>query len=133
MINSSGKNLFPAKIESAVLQASPLIAHVCAIGDRRRYVTALIVLDPERLRSFAQERGLAGTHTELVAAPDVQAAIGRAVDAGNERLARVEQIRAWAVLEDVWEPGGIELTNTLKLRRSAIDEKYAAVIEKLYA
>jgi long-subunit acyl-CoA synthetase (AMP-forming) len=132
MINSSGKNLFPAKIESALLQASPLLAHVCAIGDRRRYVTALIVLDPERLQSFARERGLAGRHAELVAAPEVRAEIERAVGAGNERLARVEQVRAWAVLEDVWEPGGIELTNTLKLRRSAIDEKYAAVIETLY-
>jgi long-subunit acyl-CoA synthetase (AMP-forming) len=92
----------------------------------------LIVLDPERLQSFARERGLAGRHAELVAAPEVRAEIERAVGAGNERLARVEQVRAWAVLEDVWEPGGIELTNTLKLRRSAIDEKYAAVIETLY-
>jgi long-subunit acyl-CoA synthetase (AMP-forming) len=133
MINSSGKNLFPAKIENAVLQASPLLAHVCAIGDRRRYVTALITLDPDRLRTFAQERGLPVTHAELVAAPEVRAEIERAVASGNGRLARVEQVRAWAVLDDVWEPGGIEVTNTLKLRRSAIDERYADVIETLYA
>jgi long-chain acyl-CoA synthetase len=133
MINSSGKNLFPAKIENAVLQSSSLLGHVCAIGDRRRYVTALIVLDPERLRTFAQQYGLAGSHAELVAAPEVRAEIERAVSAGNERLARVEQVRGWAILEDVWEPGGVELTNTMKLRRSAIDEKYAALIETLYA
>jgi long-subunit acyl-CoA synthetase (AMP-forming) len=133
MINSSGKNLFPVKIENAILQASPLLAHVAAIGDRRRFVTALIVLDPERLEAFASEHGLSGTRAELVADPEVQAAVERAVAAGNERLARVEQVRAFKVLDAEWMPGSVELTNTLKLRRAAIDEKYARDIEALYA
>jgi long-subunit acyl-CoA synthetase (AMP-forming) len=132
MINSSGKNLFPVKIENAILQASPLLAHVAAIGDRRRYVTALIVLDPERLQELASEHGLTGTRAELVAAPVVQAAVERAVAAGNERLARVEQVRAFKVLDADWTPGSVELTNTLKLRRAAIDEKYGREIELLY-
>jgi long-subunit acyl-CoA synthetase (AMP-forming) len=133
MINSSGKNLFPVKIESVIMQGSPLLGYVAAIGDRRRYVTALIVLDPEKLREFAVEHELDGTHAELVATPEVQAEVERAVAAGNARLARVEQVRAWKVLDAEWKPGSAEMTNTLKLRRAAIDEKYAAEIEALYA
>jgi long-subunit acyl-CoA synthetase (AMP-forming) len=129
MINSSGKNLFPAKIEAAIKEGAPLLAHVAVIADRRRYVAALIVLDPQELAA----RGLSGPRAEAIADPAVQAEVERAVAAGNERLARVEQIRAWAILDADWQPGGPELTNTLKLRRSAIDERYAGVIESLYA
>jgi long-chain acyl-CoA synthetase len=133
MINSSGKNLVPVKIESAVLQASPLIAHVAAIGDRRRFVTALIALDRRELEVFARRAGLRGEPAALVASAEVQAEVARAVALGNERLARVEQIRGWTVLASEWIPGGEEVTNTLKLRRARIDEKYAAEIEALYA
>jgi long-chain acyl-CoA synthetase len=133
MINSSGKNLFPIKIENAILQASSLLAHVVAIGDRRRFVTALIVLDPDRLSEFAAEHGLTGARPELLSDPAVQAEVASAVQAGNSRLARVEQVRVWTILDAVWTPGGVELTNTMKLRRAAIDEKYSQEIEALYA
>jgi long-chain acyl-CoA synthetase len=133
MINSSGKNLFPVKIENAVLQTSALIAHVAAIGDRRRFVTALIVLDPAELVAFAARTGLSGERAELLASAAVQAEIAAAIAAGNERLSRVEQIRGWTVLDTEWPPGGEEVTNTMKLRRGKIDEKYAKEIEALYA
>jgi long-subunit acyl-CoA synthetase (AMP-forming) len=133
MINSSGKNLFPAKIEAALKEASPLLGHVASIGDRRRFVAALIVLDPAELRAFADKHGLEGDHAELVAAPEVQAEVQRAVAEGNEKLARVEQVRAYKVLDVEWVPGGEEVTQTVKLRRKAIDEKYADDIEELYA
>jgi long-chain acyl-CoA synthetase len=132
MINSSGKNLFPAKIEAAIAESSPLIGYIASIGDRRRFVTALIALDGGGLRAFAANQGLEGTHAELAATPEVQAEIARAVAAGNEKLARVEQVRGWRVLDAEWHPGGEEVTNTMKLRRSAIDEKYAAEIDALY-
>jgi long-subunit acyl-CoA synthetase (AMP-forming) len=133
MINSSGKNLFPAKIEAAINEASPLIGHVAAIGDRRRYVTALIVVDPAALRAFAERSGLHGDDAELIASAEVQAEVERAVAEGNAKLSRVEQVRAWKVLDADWQPGGDEVTNTMKLRRKSIDEKYAAEIEALYA
>jgi long-chain acyl-CoA synthetase len=133
MINSSGKNLFPVKIEATVHQASPLIAHVATIADRRRWVTALIVLDAAALRTFADERGLEGDHSALVHSSEVRAEIDRAIAAANERLARVEQIRGWTIVDGDWEPGGEELTNTLKLRRANIDAKYAELIEAMYA
>lgn len=133
MINSSGKNLFPVKIEQTIMQTSPLLGQVAAIGDRRRWVTALIVLDPEQLQTFAGEHGLSGSHAELSAAPEVLAEVERAVAAGNERLARVEQVRSYRVLGEVWTPGSEVLTNTLKLRRTAIDEKYKPIIDALYS
>ena len=133
MINSSGKNLFPAKIEAAIAESSPLIGYIATIGDRRRFVTALITIDPVGLRAFAAQHGLDGTHAALAAMPEVQAEIARAVAAGNEKLARVEQVRGWTVLDVEWHPGGEEVTSTMKLRRKAIDEKYAAEIEALYA
>ena len=133
MINSSGKNLSPVKIESAVAQASPLIGHVATIADRRRWVTALIVLAPDVLVAFAAEHALVGERAQLVAAPQVVAEVARAVAVANQRLARVEQVRGWTILDAEWAPGGEELTNTLKLRRSRIDEKYAAQIEAMYA
>jgi long-subunit acyl-CoA synthetase (AMP-forming) len=133
MINSSGKNLFPAKIEAAIKDASPLIGHVASIGDRRRYVTALIVLDPAELQAFAQRRGLPSGRSELLEAPEVRAEVERAVAEGNAKLSRVEQVRAWTVLDADWQPGGDEVTQTMKLRRKRIDEKYAEQIEALYA
>jgi long-subunit acyl-CoA synthetase (AMP-forming) len=117
MINSSGKNLFPTKIEAAVKEASPLVAHVAAIADRRRFVSALVVPDREQLEAF----------------DDVQGEIERAIAEANTKLARVEQIRAFRVIDADWQPGGPELTNTMKLRRAAIEERYADVIEELYA
>lgn len=133
MINSSGKNLVPAKIEGAVGDASSLIGHVASIGDRRRFVTALIVLDAAELRAFAAREGLDGDHAALSAHPAVRAEVERAVAEGNARLSRVEQVRRYAVLPDVWTPGDAVVTNTVKLRRAVIAERYAEVIEAQYA
>jgi long-subunit acyl-CoA synthetase (AMP-forming) len=129
MINSSGKNLFPAKIEAAIKEGAPLLGHVVAIADKRRYVAALIVIDPDELRAAAAARGLRADRTE----PWVKAEVERAIAAGNARLSRVEQVRAWTILDAEWKPGGPEVTNTHKLRRGTIDERYAEQIEAMYA
>jgi long-subunit acyl-CoA synthetase (AMP-forming) len=123
IINAAGKNMSPANIEAKLKAASPLIAQVVAIGDRRPYNVALIVLDHETLAA----RGAAADD------PDTIAEIERAVASGNERLARVEQIKRFHVLDGEWAAGGDELTPTLKLKRRPIGEKYAAQIEALYA
>jgi long-chain acyl-CoA synthetase len=109
IITAGGKNIAPARVEAELKAASPLIAHACAVGDRRPYVTALLVLDPE-------------------ATGDVAAAVAKA----NERLARVEQVKRFTVLPGEWRPGGPELTPTQKLRRHAVLERYAAEIDAMY-
>lgn len=133
IINASGKNMSPANIENVLRTACPLVSAAIAIGDRRPHVTALFTLDPEAARAFAAQRGLADTSlAALAASPAVKAAVQQGVDAANARLSRVEHIRSWTILPHAWEPGGDELTPTLKLRRRFITAKYADEIERLY-
>jgi len=133
IINSSGKNISPAQIES-LLRAHPLIAQAVAIGDRRPYITALIVLDPEYLPVWARAKGLTrAAVADLADHPDLRAEITAAVSAANARLARPEQVKTFQVLPSTWTPESGELTPTLKLRRRVVQERYADVIDGLYA
>jgi len=134
IINAAGKNMSPAAIEGAVLAASLLIAQVVAVGDRRPYIVALIVLDPDAAAAFAAQHGITDPTPAILAAhPAIRAAIGAAVQEANGRLSRVEQIKRFAIVPAFWEPGGDEITPTMKLKRRAVTAKYADVIESLYA
>src|SRR5918999_4466473 len=128
IINSAGKNMSPAYIENVIKSKSPVIGHVVAIGDRRKYNTALIVLDEEGLRAFASAHGLEGSHADLCRAPEGRAVEARPLHAANVALARVEQIKTHRILDVTWVPGTDEVTTTMKLRRKAIGEKYAEEI-----
>jgi long-chain acyl-CoA synthetase len=133
IINSSGKNMSPANIEAAVRNSSPIIGHVCCIGDARPFNTALIVLDPEAARAVAAEAGDDAWRLEdIVGHPAVEAAVESAVEAANHRLARVEQIRRFRVLPDEWPADGDLVTPTLKLRRQEVLRRYRDIIEDLY-
>ncbi|MEA2672139.1 MAG: long-chain acyl-CoA synthetase [Chloroflexota bacterium] len=134
IINASGKNMSPANIETTLKTSSPLIGQAVCIGDRRPYNTALLVLDPDGAAAWAAAQGLEGATLQALAAEArLRAALEDAVAAANRRLSRVEQIKRFAVLPEAWEPGGDELTPTMKLKRRPIAEKYAAEIESLYA
>ncbi|WP_052669069.1 AMP-dependent synthetase/ligase [Nitriliruptor alkaliphilus] len=134
IINSGGKNMSPAQIESVVRNASPLIAQVCCIGDARPYNVALLVLDVDGAAAYAQSEGLEDRSLAAVAAqPGLRATIADAVQRANSQLSRVERIADFAILPEDWPPDGDELTPTMKLKRRAIADKHAAVIERLYA
>jgi long-chain acyl-CoA synthetase len=134
IINSAGKNMSPAMIEQAIKGGVPLIAQTIVIGDRRAYNVALIVLDRDGLEAFRRARGIAlSEFAALARHPGVLAAVAAAVEAGNGKLARVEQIKRHAVLDHDWAPGGDELTPTGKLKRKPIERRYASLIEELYA
>ena len=123
----------PANIESHVKSASPLIGQAAAIGDQRPYNVALIVLDPDFAPVWASQNGLEGKSvSELAAEDSCREAIQAAIDEANEKMARVEQIKKFTILEEEWMPGGDELTPTMKLKRKPIAEKYSAEIEELY-
>lgn len=133
IITAGGKNISPANLEAALVR-HPLVGQAIAIGDRRPYVTALIVLDPEVAPAWARARGLtAASVRDLASHPDVLAEIDRAVTAANEHFSRVEQIKRHTVLADEWTAAGGELTPTLKLKRRVIHAKYAGVVERMYA
>jgi long-subunit acyl-CoA synthetase (AMP-forming) len=115
IINAAGKNMSPANIEAKIKAADGLIAQAVAIGDRRPYNVALVVLDPE------------------LEAEDAEARVRAAIEQANAQLSRVEQIKKFHIVPGEWRPGGDELTPTMKLKRKPITEKYAEEIEALYA
>ena len=134
IISAAGKNMSPANIESHLKTASPLIGQAVAIGDKRPYNVALIVLDPDYAPVWAKKNGLEGESIENLAGEEkVAEAIQTAVDEANSKMARVEQIKKFTILESDWQPGGDELTPTMKLKRKPIDERYAKEIEALYS
>jgi long-subunit acyl-CoA synthetase (AMP-forming) len=134
IINAAGKNMSPANIENKLKAACPLIGIAVAIGDRRPYNTALIVLDPDAAAAFAAAHDLSDARpTALAAEPAVRREILAGIERANAKLSRVEQIKKHTILSHDWEPGGHELTPTMKLKRKPIAEKYAAEIEALYA
>jgi long-chain acyl-CoA synthetase len=119
IINAAGKNMSPANIEARLVESDPLIGQACVIGDGRPYNVALIVTDPTLAGSYPTGDAL-------------QAAVQAGVDRANARLARVEQIKRFAVLTSEWLPDSDELTPTMKLKRRPIAQKYAAQIDALY-
>ncbi|HET6319037.1 MAG TPA: AMP-dependent synthetase/ligase, partial [Chloroflexota bacterium] len=133
IITAGGKNIAPVAIEF-LLEQHPLIGQACAIGDRRPYVNALLVLDSERAPAWAREHGIASTSlVDLAREPKVLEEVQRAVDDANTHLARVEQVKRFRVLPAEWTARTGELTPTLKKRRNVILERNADVIEALYA
>jgi long-chain acyl-CoA synthetase len=133
IISSAGKNMSPANIESAIKGESSLIGQVMAIGDRRPYVTALITLDPEAVPVYAKRLGLDETSpAELAARPELRREIEQAIERGNQRLNRNEQVKKFTLLPVPWLPDSDELTPTAKLKRRPIQLKYAEQIEALY-
>src|SRR4051794_25829317 len=133
IINAAGKNMSPANIEAKVKTSSGLIGQAICIGDRRPYNVALITLDPDVAPGFASENGLSDDFAELASADAVIDEVQKGIDRANEQLARVEQIKKFRILPEDWEPGGDELTPTMKLKRKPIHEKYAEEIEALYS
>ena len=134
IISAAGKNMSPANIESHVKSSSSLIGQAIAVGDRRPYNVALITLDPDVVPGFASQHGLDPDDAEaLVNSKEVIDEVQRGIDQANEKLARVEGIKKFRVLPSDWQPGGDELTPTMKLKRKPIHAKYESEIEALYA
>jgi len=134
IISAAGKNMSPAGIEAHIKSASPLIGQAIAIGDARSYNVALIVLDGEYTPTWAMQNGVESSDVaDLVENEQVLAAVQEAIDAANAKMSRVEQIKKFKLLPEEWEPGGDELTPTMKLKRKPINEKYSEEIEALYA
>jgi long-chain acyl-CoA synthetase len=134
IINAAGKNMSPANIEGVIQVSCPLLGPVAVIGDDRPYLVALLTLDPDALAAYATKMGAADASPAALADdPGLRVLVEAGVKQANERLSRVEQIKNFAILPDVWEPGGGQLTPTMKLKRRPIAQHYAAEIDALYA
>jgi long-subunit acyl-CoA synthetase (AMP-forming) len=133
IITAGGKNISPANLE-AKLKAHPLIGTACVIGDRRPYLTALVVLDPDVAPAWATRQGIEDTSLDALAQNErVRDEVQQAVDRLNREVSQVEGIKKFTLLGEDWLPGGDELTPTMKLKRKPVAEKYAAEIEAMYS
>lgn len=133
IITAGGKNIAPQKIENQ-LKSSIFINDAVVIGDRRRFVSALLVLDEDNVTHWAMERQLSyTTYTDLTQNEEVIELIEEEVAKVNKTLARVESIRKFIILpKRLYHEDG-EVTATLKVKRSSIEQQYANEIEELYA
>ena len=134
LVNEAGKNLAPANIEMAIQASSALIDQVVAIGEARPYVAALVVLDQDAVAAQAAALGVTdGSVAAFAQSREAREMLAAAVREGNAKLSRVEQIKRFLIVGTPWDPGGDELTPTMKLKRKPIAEKYSAEIDNLYA
>jgi long-chain acyl-CoA synthetase len=133
IITAGGKNISPANLESA-LKGIPLVGQAAAIGDGRRFISAILVLDPEVAPAWAAANGLPQLPLrELASDPAVIAEVQRGVDEANRRFAQVEQIKRFRLIGEEWLPGSELLTPTSKLKRRGVNAVYGPLIEELYA
>jgi long-chain acyl-CoA synthetase len=132
IITAGGKNVTPSEWENE-LKFSPYVTDAVVIGDRRAYLTVLIMIDQENVERYAQDHDVPfSNYASLTRAPAVQALIQREVDKVNAKFARVEQIKAFRLIETQLTAEDEELTPTMKLKRSFVQKKYAPLIESMY-
>lgn len=133
IITAGGENISPSLIQM-LLGRSPYISQAVVIGDKRRFISALITLSEEAIRPWAVENGLGElSMAELSQNDQVRALIEQAVADANDSLARVQQVRKFEILPSDFSIEADELTPTLKLKRNVIENHYGEVIESIYA
>ena len=132
IITSGGKNITPSEIENQ-LKFSPYISDAVVIGDKRPYLTCLIMIDQENVEKFAQDHDIPFTnYASLCRAMEIQDLIGREIEQVNGNFARVETIKKFYLIERQLTPEDEELTPTMKLKRGFVNKRYAAEIEAMY-
>ena len=132
IITAGGKNITPSELEND-LKFSPYITDAVVIGDKRAYLTVIVMIDQENVEKFAQDQDVAfSNYASLTRAPEVQALIQKELDRVNQKFARVEQIKKFFLLENQLTAEDEELTPTMKLKRKLVEQKYAAQIDAMY-
>lgn len=132
IITSGGKNITPSEIENQ-LKFSPYISDAVVIGDKRPYLTCLVMIDQENVEKFAQDRDIPFTnYASLCRASEIQDLIWREIEQVNGNFARVETVKKFYLIERQLTPEDEELTPTMKLKRGFVNKRYAAEIDAMY-
>lgn len=133
IVTAGGKNISPANLEAA-LKMIPMVGQACAIGDRRPFVSALVVLDPDTAPAWARSQGIEfDSLADLALDPAVKAEIDRGLAEVMAEFNNAERVKKLTILGEEWLPDSEELTPTSKLKRRGIHAKYADEIDSLYA
>ena len=132
IITAGGKNISPAEIENK-LKFSPYISDVLIIGDKRIFLTCLVMIDQENVEKFAQDRRIPfSNYASLCAAREVQELIRETIEKVNKDFARVEQIKDFRLIDVLLTADDDELTPTMKLKRSFVETKHKELISQMY-
>ncbi len=132
IITAGGKNITPAEIESR-LKFSHYISDAVVIGDKRKYLSCLIMIDQENVEKFAQDSKIPfSDFASLCAAPPIVELIHGEVEGVNKDFARVEQIKDFRLINVLLTAEDEELTATMKLKRGLVEQKHSALIEEMY-
>ena len=132
IITAGGKNITPSEIENQ-LKFSPYITDAVVIGDRRAYLTALVMIDQDNVERYAQDHGIPfSNYASLTRAEAVQQLIAAEIDRVNREFARVEQVKAFRLIDRQLTPEDEELTPTMKLKRQFVQKKFAELIDSMY-
>jgi len=132
IITAGGKNITPSELENE-LKFSPYITDAVVIGDKRPYLTCLVMIDHENVENFAQERSVPfSDFASLTRAKEVQELIQAEVERVNKKFARVEQIKTFRLIDHKLTSEDEELTPTMKLKRKLVNEKYKDLIDSMY-
>ena len=132
IITAGGKNITPSEIENQ-LKFSPYISDAVVIGDKRAYLTCLVMIDQENVEKFAQDHDIPFTnYASLCRAAEIQDLIQREIEAVNANFARVETIKKFFLIERQLTPEDEELTPTMKLKRNFVNKRYAIEIDAMY-
>jgi long-chain acyl-CoA synthetase len=132
IITAGGKNITPAEIENR-LKFSPYISDAVVIGDKRKFLSCLIMIDQENVEKFAQDRKVPfNNFKSLCAAQEVRDLIGGIVEETNREFARVEQIKDFRLIDVLLTAEDEELTATMKLKRSFVEQKHSQLIDEMY-
>jgi long-chain acyl-CoA synthetase len=133
IITSGGKNITPSEIENQ-LKFSPYVSDAVVIGDKRAYLTCLVMIDQENVEKFAQDHDIPFTnYASLCRAAEIQDLIQREIETVNVNFARVETIKKFFLIERQLTPEDEELTPTMKLKRSFVNKRYASEIDAMYS
>jgi long-chain acyl-CoA synthetase len=132
IITAGGKNITPSELENE-LKFSPYVTDAVVIGDKRRYLTVIIMIDQENVEKYAQDNDVPfSNYASLTHSAEVQNLIQAEVDRVNKKFARVEQIKKFWLLDTQLSAEDEELTPTMKLKRKLVEKKYAPQIEAMY-
>ena len=132
IITAGGKNITPSEIENQ-LKFSPYITDAVVVGDRRPYLTCLIMIDQENVMLYAQENAIPFTnYTSLCHTSEVIELIGAEVERVNTKFAQVETIKQFRLIDQLLDPEDEELTPTQKLKRKVVNKKYSTLIQEMY-
>jgi long-chain acyl-CoA synthetase len=133
IITAGGKNITPSEIENQ-LKFSPYIADAVVIGDKRRFLSCLVMIDHETVAQFAQEENVPFTNfASLCRAREVQDLIWAEIERVNKQFARVETVKKFRLIEQILTAEDEELTPTMKLKRAFVNKKYCELIDAMYA